>query len=434
MWGLAPVAAAAMLLFADKVELDASVTSESRAGQAPIVAGQAPGFSLVELVTPALALRLFDDHDLQLRLDYGLRIFARATEGLPLASPLILHTVTLSAKARLSPVLTSTAAANLSVGAADYSYLPQLLGTNQSTLPYSVDIFSTSGSLDTQLRLDPRWTLSGVVEAAYSKPISSAPPNASDMSTLIPYPRRSLLGARSALVTRASRTDDVILTVGAQYQTISSVGLLPASDPNQVSVASGRFVILTVWPQLGWRTRLSPRQELHFTAGVVYNHILVNPTGQHPQPLAPTGAFDFTINVMSHNDVALRVVGGTGVDYFVDPILGTTGLRGQVSSGFYLAFPPDWTAGLEASFATPLSRADAGLLNATMLYPDETAASVTLPLRHRLSRNVLMDFGGLWSNRGPRLSAPNWAFHQRQLWVYFALTFTTREIPRWSRP
>ena len=96
-----------------------------------------------------------------------------------------------------------------------------------------------------------------------------------------------------------------------------------------------------------------------------------------------------------------------------------------------------WTAALQAVFGTnlsgqPLDAGPAGPLLA--ITPDETAASVALPIRHRASDNLILEFGGRWSDRGPHLSASNFAFHQRELWAYVMLTATTRHLPRWTTP
>jgi hypothetical protein len=270
--------------------------------------------------------------------------------------------------------------------------------------------------------------LSSTLDATYHRPLgepSGAPPAAG--TATVTLPRQTLLHATSSADVRATRVDDLILLGGATYQTLAPVGTPP-----------GRFELLTVAAQLGWRRRLTPLRELHLTGGLVYNHVFVIPSGQGVNPVAPTASADLTIRLLERREFALRAVGAVAADYYVDPILGTTASRGLVSGGVFVALPPSWIVGLEASFATTLSLQPVynykDPTSGVVYRPDETTATVSLPVRHRVSKNLIVEFGGRWSDRGPRLADSSFAFHQRQVWLYFSVMATSLPVPRWFLP
>ena len=66
--------------------------------------------------------------------------------------------------------------------------------------------------------------------------------------------------------------------------------------------------------------------------------------------------------------------------------------------------------------------------------PDETAFSISLSARRRVSENLFAEIGGLWADRGPVLSTPDFHFHQRQLWLHVSITGTTKPISRQVQP
>jgi hypothetical protein len=121
-----------------------------------------------------------------------------------------------------------------------------------------------------------------------------------------------------------------------------------------------------------------------------------------------------------------------GVDYYVDPVLGTALPQARGAIGATMIAVPTWMVILEGSFATalqtppPLAVVGQGLT----ILPDETVFSISLSGRRRISENFFAELGGLYADRGPVLSTSDFHFHQRQLWINFALTGTTRPISR----
>jgi len=127
---------------------------------------------------------------------------------------------------------------------------------------------------------------------------------------------------------------------------------------------------------------------------------------------------------------------GGGVDYYVDPVLATAVPRARASGGITALMAPDWTATLRGDFSTALrSTAYAIPVPATStaapappVYPDETVFSFSLSARRRVSTGAFAEIGGLWADRAPALVTPGFAFHQRQLWVFAQLAWTSHPV------
>jgi hypothetical protein len=138
---------------------------------------------------------------------------------------------------------------------------------------------------------------------------------------------------------------------------------------------------------------------------------------------SPIGGVEIGSWLPGQDEPRLRGVFSTSVDYFVDPLVGVAGPRSTTSLALGLLFQPDTTAALEAIFSTVI-RSEPLPGN-----PDETVVALQLPIRHRLSDTLFIEGGVRGSDRGPNFSAPSFAFHQRELWVYLRLTATTRSRP-----
>jgi hypothetical protein len=432
MTGFVPVAA--LLFMAGTVDVDGAVVAELRAGSAPLTVGVAPTLSLVEVVTPGASLRLSPDHLTVLRFDYGVRIFWRQAEGASTSAPLVLHTASFNLRGRPTHRATLSGGANASYGAVDYTYLPRIFDMAQSmapqmsqaTLPQVSNFLSVAGGTSAQVQASHLWTLDSGLNASHHRPVG-------DQTSALSFPTQTALSANSAAAAHVSPNDDAVVAAGGTYQTISSTGMF---SNGQVVPTSGRFRLLSVSSQLGWRAKLSPREELQLAGGLIYNHVYESPTAQRPQPIAPKASVEYVLNELTRRAYALRFVAGGSVDYYLDPVLGTTGPRGVFNTGVAVAFPPEWTVGLDVSFATSLSLTPLPgeeTFNGTP-HPDETTFNLSLPARHRLSRESLLEFGFRWSDRGPRLADRYFYFHQRQLWLYVAVSLTSTPIPRWFAP
>jgi hypothetical protein len=150
-------------------------------------------------------------------------------------------------------------------------------------------------------------------------------------------------------------------------------------------------------------------------------------------PWGPIGGFEANKVWLSKSETALRLTFGGTAEQYVDPILQVAGPRGSVMARVSLLLSPFWTCGAEAGFATSLSSKPLQFANSTAIL-DETLAYASLPVRYRASDELVVEFGGRWLDRAPHLAAPNFAFHQRQLWFYVTLYGTTRRQAPWIAP
>jgi hypothetical protein len=430
---LALVPVVALLVIAGKVDVDAIVAAEGRAGEMIVGSALNPEPTAAGVITPTGEL-WFENHLLQLRLAYSPRFYWAKSETVPSTGrPLILHTVTLGAKLRESRRVSTSGLATVSAGAADYAYLPQVLGTTQASIPQAVNFLSVSAGAGIQVRTAANWSFQTTVEGIHRRPIGDTATSTQSIDSsngLAPaFPRETYFFFLPSLTGRLSPLDDVILSSAVTYQMTSASLFL---GPN-LNSAAGPIEILTVAPSLGWRTRLSHRYDLHLAAGMAYDHVIESPSSDRPFPVAPTGAADLTVHLVSRQEITVQAVSGVLVDYYVDPILGTSGPRGAAFCRMLLTFPRSWTVGLEAAFATSLSTQQLSGYMAGF-YPDETVAAVSLPVRHRVSQHVMAETGFRWSERAPRFSAPGFRFHEQQEWLYLLLAVTTRPIPSYRTP
>ncbi len=406
-----------------QLEVIPSVTVESQAGEAPLTYGDAPKASLVEILTPGVALN-YVGRRLELRASYDLRIFWRLTSGVSVPAPLYLNTVNLALTARPARRTTVKLTASVYEGEADYTYLPSIYGANQAALVVVPTIFSANVSGSAELRATQRVTAAIALLAVETQPVGAAPTitSAAGTTTVFTLPRFSSIAATPGANILLSRLDTLEPALSFEYQQVSNLTVMTASGVEQGSLSA--FVVT---PTLGMRRLLSRRSELTLKVGVGVAHLSGEVIG-NPNPIGPVGSATLDARVLNLRQAVLRAKGTSTLDYYIDPVLGTAATRFTNIGGLYLGLPKSWTIGIDGSFVTSLAKHPyPGALNT---YPDEVGASLELPVRHLLSNDLMMEFGGRWSDRSPFFTAPNYGFHQRQLWLYVQLTGTTR--PTWS--
>ena len=124
-----------------------------------------------------------------------------------------------------------------------------------------------------------------------------------------------------------------------------------------------------------------------------------------------------------------------GVDYFVDPVLGTTAPRARAGLGLTAVMAPEWMAIVRGDFATalrstPLAPISLGSPGSPPYYADETLVSLTASVRRVVTPAVFAEIGGLWAERAPAFVTPDFQFRERQLWVFARLAWTSHPLPR----
>ncbi len=423
----------AILLFAGEVDLDGTVVAEARGGQAPQRANAAPTGGFASVLTPGVALRLRQS-DLEATLDYQVRMFWRQPNELSRTRPLFLHIASLSVLGQVSPTVTTTAGALLSVGEVDYTALPQVLGAptlappvgagpmaqpssiGPGTLPSVAEILSASVRMGADVRASRTWRYSLPLDVWYRQPLGEGAAGLAPGVAGSFLQRQVSVALNPAATARLSRRDELIPTIGfSNWWFESGVDLL------------------RVTPQVGWRRRFSPTDDLRLAAGIAYGWYLGTAPGSGTgSSVSPVGNAEVTRLLLRHRGVGVQGGAGATVEYFVDPILAQAYPRGSVFARALLFVRDNWTVGFEGALGTSLR--DVGPLPGGTTPPDQTVASISLPIRHRASESLLVEFGARWSDRAPHFEGSYFGFHQRQFWIYTTLTATSRLQGRWTLP
>jgi hypothetical protein len=420
---------------AGHLEVIPSVTVESRVGEAPPGYGVPPEASLVEVLTPGVALD-YVGRRLEFRASYDLRIFLRSVSGASLQAPLYLNTVNLTLTGRLSRRLSLTLAASAYEGQADYTYLPAIF-THQAALVAVPDIFAANVSGSAELRATRRVTAAVAVQASHSQPIGAVPMPSTTTSGTTPstytytLPHYTSLAATPGANIRLTRLDTLEPSLSFEYQQISSLAVPTATG---APLPVGSLTTFIVIPTLGMHRALTPRSELTLKVGVDLAHLNGSNVTGNRNPIGPIGSAAFDTRLLNVRRAVLRGKATTSVEYYLDPVLGTAATHFITGGSLYLGLPQSWTIGIDGSFFTSLAPHPIGT-QPNLIYPDEVGFAFDLPVRHLLTNDVMLEFGGRWSDRSPFCSTlycttPDFTFHQRQLWLYVLLTGTTH--PTWS--
>ncbi|MEA2700172.1 MAG: hypothetical protein QOI66_4443 [Myxococcales bacterium] len=426
------VAVLVALLAADgPFDVDGTIIVEARGGEAPIASGFAPETMVVGIITPDLGAQ-YSRPGARLRVDYSLRIFARETGTGPTTAPLLLHTVILGGDLRASRLTDLRARATVLEGAADYGYLPQVFGANQATLVVVPKIFSVTGDVGGRQRISRTTTLELDVTGTHHRSIGDSAflvtgPNGEVVPSVLP--RFTSITVTPDVALRLSARDTLTLSTAAEYNYISPLSSLPLAGAQSSTFA---LTSLTVVPAVALQTQVARHSKVDLKAGVAVTRVTKS-NAADTTILSPVGLAGIDHRVMGTAETALHATGKAEVGYYLDPILGTAASRGTAAAALTAVFPPSWTVAVQGVFSSTLT---AHPLPSDMgpVYFDEVTATVEIPVRHRLSDSVIMEFGGRWSDRSPYYTAPNFGFHQRQLWAYVMLIGTTRDVHRTTTP
>jgi hypothetical protein len=404
-------------LLASPVTLDGTLVAEGRAGSSPQIAGQGTEAFAGVVVSPQVELSLHDERG-EARLAYLPRLVWQTPNLLGYeARPLVLHQANLALSGRLSSTTDGTASAFGSIGQPDYTVLPQLLGPGQAALPQAQTIVTGRGAAFLQHLLTRRLRLTLGANFSYFKVLDESAPSsmAPAPGALTPFValHQTFFAAIPGALYAVTRNDDLLLTAAVSYGTYTD-----------------DIAIVSVSPQLMWRARRPPvGDELRLAVGVSY----ARDSGSRSvlaggSAFLPMGSAEIVHGLVVEDSVGLHVGARLMVEQYVDPVLAVSGPRATSSGGVMLTLPPSWSFAVQGDVTASLRRTALAPAN----NPDETSFSLRVPIRHRFSSVAVLEWGALWADRAPAVAAPDFHFHQRQLWAYIALTLTTRDVSPWS--
>ena len=405
----------------------ASVASESRAGETPFIAGEAPRSFVAEILIPRLTVELRNPGVI-FSAWYSPRIFweypnpssvsGQAPTSPPASEPLILHMFGLTLDARTSRNVAVAASATGSIGEPDYTTLPQVLGTVQAMLPNVVHVAAVNGQAKVVDKLTERWAVSLAGMVSHWQWLDILP------GTVTPamITSQTLVSGEPAAAFLLTPND--LLGLGAALGWVS------------YSYGAGAF---TVTPATTWKRHLDRGADLNLKLGLTYLHLIGSPPpGATPllaagktYAFSPIGSAELILHLARRDETLFLGRAFAGIDYYLDPVVGTALPRASVSAELTALSVPGWTTTLRGDFATVLQSVP---VLPGAIPPDETAFSVSLGVRRRVTENFYAELGGRWANRGPALDTPGFQFNQRQLWAYLSLMGTTRPIPRTGLP
>lgn len=421
---------AAFISSASVVEAAAGVDGEVAAGRAPVQLTGPEENSVTFTLVPGVGLRLRSITN-TLSLAYTPRIFYRVPNQLNVDRPLVLHQVQLSDTLLASRTMAWASTAGVSIGELDYTASNLVFAPGSSAVRTSVvDIVRAEGQTGFTLELTRRLRWTADVSAEYTTPLdadetASAPPvtmGNEDLSNLVggTVPESAQVSGRSSFSYAMTRSDRLAVNGEVTYQWFPD---------------TGRFLLLS--PDLSWERRLSRQTTLGLSGGFAYVITLATPGGADTgDAIGGTGSIQIDSEVHRARNVRVSTSFGAGVDWFFDPIAGTSQPRAAVDAGTNIDVGRDWSIGPNASFyavirgasttiGAPTTTPDGMVLPPASqpITPDATQLRVEIPFIYRITDFVAVNFGARGSLRGRSLTQSDFRLDERyEIWAFFGLT------------
>ena len=436
MFASGPVILSALFLIQAEAQFEAGARIESRVGEAPtgtkLVSSLDPSgqpvtttvateqAQILVVATPILSLRWLGGVD-DVRANSATRMLWRPV---PLIGSRPLFLETLEATHIRRPSKRSRWQLNVrgTYGEEDYTSLTQQFA-NQPTLPAATTVVMVNALADALWRSSRRTTLTVQLGAAHRRALdgqTGASGTSATSSTVFVLPTQTSVtaapGLRYALARRSS------LEAYAIIADVDIQGISPGT------AQAGRMNVLSLQPQVGILEELTRRHQLRLVAGFTYASALrrtdTGLVGNPPwHPITPLLQIDLNSLLQRTRTAVVRSSLGAGTTWFVDPVLGVAVLRGIAQARLDAALGPNWSVGARCGFATDLTER---LPAVGGISPDETVVSAEIPIRYRWTSQLVAEFGGRYAERAPHLSAPDFSWHNRELWLFFTLLTTTR--------
>jgi hypothetical protein len=418
-----------LFLLQAEVQFEAGTRIESRAGEAPTGTRQVTSLNpttgqpdtvfvpaeqaqIIIAAIPILGLRWLDGAD-DLRVNSATRILWRPVPLLD-SRPLFLETLDASHARRLGKRGRWQLGIQSSYGEQDYTSLQTQL-VNQPALPLATTMFMVNATADASWRSSRRTTVALKLGAIYRRSLDTQSVVNGAAGTLGGIPTQTTVSAVPGLDYALSRRSTL-----QAFATITDTDFQnPLPLPGQ-PIASN---LLLIQPQVGLREALSSRHQLNMAVGFSYAVALRQSEDAHqawyPSPLLQ---IDLNSILQRTRTAVVRSSLGAGMTAFVDPVLGAAVSRGIAQASMDVQWGL-WSGGARCAFVTDLSGQVSTTFGDT---PDQTSLSVDIPFRYRVSRRLMAEFGGRYSERAPYLGAKDFAWHNRELWFFLNLIASAR--------
>jgi hypothetical protein len=421
------------------VEGAIGASGEVAAGRAPLdYAGPARN-SLTFTLVPAAAAQLRSP-DSTLTLSYTPRIFYRLPNALKLNHPLVLHQVGIDHALAIGKWLAWTNSAQLAVGQIDYTaagvvFDPALVSAVRSSV---TDILRFTAETGLKYQVLPTFalTLDGGVE--YTTTL--------DDTTVVPTPEAMAAGetAGAGPTVFGSIIPDSFQARGKPGFEVSigratHVGAA-AELTYQWFKSTARYLVLS--PELEWDTKFGQRTTLAVAGGLAYVWTLeaLDPKAEN-NSLGGTGNIDLKSLVYRGQGLSTTLGLNAALDWFFDPILGTSQPRAGGTLTGLIQIGRDWQLTPLASFFTLLKTTRYRLLlDGMQLASDDplviqqqidqaraatnaTLLRLELPVDYRISDAASFNFGVRAALRGRPLTEPGFRLNEQvEIWAFVGLT------------
>jgi len=417
------------------VEGAIGVDGEVAAGRAPLDYDEPATNALTFTVVPGIGARL-RGADSALTLSYTPRIFYRLPNALEIDRPLVLHQVALDHVAEVGARLSWASSAQLSVGQIDYTaagvvYDPTLSTGVRSSI---TDILRAVGQTGFKYELSRHVRLNLDASAEYTHTL--------DAAQVVPTPEAVAAGLDPALTQGALQTFGSVQPDSFQLSTTPTLSYAVGRGHRigasfdvtyQWFKQTARYLLLS--PDISWEAQLSARSKLALAAGVAYVSTLEAYLPQDDQNTwGGTGSVDFESVVYRGSGTTVTTAFNTSLEWFFDPISGTSQPRAGVEAGSVVEMGRKWLFSPEVSFYTLLRQTilrygtidENGMVvidpTREIAKPDATLLRVELPLRYLITPDVNLAFGGRAALRGPALASSDFGFDQVEVWAFLGLT------------
>jgi len=417
------------------VEAALGADGEVAAGRAPIDYAGDPKNSLTFTLVPGAALRR-RSADSTLTLSYNPRIFYRLPNALELNHPLVLHQVGLDHTLDIGKWLAWSTSAQLAVGQIDYTAAGVVFDpTLSSAVRTSItDILRATGTSGLKYQFSPRFALhldGGVEYTTTLDSTSVVPTPAAVASGQSASAGQTVFGSIIPDSFQLRGKPGLALSLGR----VSHVGAA-AELTYQWFKATARYLVLS--PEIDWDTKFGQRTTLSLAGGAAYVWTLdaVDPKDKQ-NSLGGTGNID--VRSLVYNGAGLSTTLGlnAALEWFFDPILGTSQPRAGTTASGLLQVGRRWQIAPVAAFYTLLKTTRYRLLrDGVPLAPDDPAVleqqrqqelttllRLELPFDYRISDAASFGFGVRAALRARPIPEPGFRLNEQvEIWAFVGLT------------
>ncbi len=411
------------------VEAAAGVDGEVAAGRAPVDVLGPEQDSVTFTLVPGVGLQLRSGST-SLTLTYTPRVFYRLPNPLSFNRPLLLHQIALGHETKLDSMTSWTNGAELSVGELDYTAASLVFDPAVSSVRASlVDVLRAEAFTRASLKLTRRLDFSTELSADYTTSLDSTPSApSSDPAAPMPDPAAPVLNSGDAVPESASVSLDASLgySLGRFDRVSTNVDVT-----YQYFADGGRFLLVS--PALSWDSQLSRRTSLGVSGGVAYVLTLEDARGNSTDSaFGGTGSAELGSELYKSGQMSVSSRVNASLEWFFDPILGTSQPRAGADLGLNLELGRQWFIGPNASFYTVLRAAGASLVDpmgmdavdpAAVILPDATTLRAELPFRYTPWPTFSITWGGRAALRGRALTQDGFRLNEQvELWAFLGLT------------